>query len=239
MGSGGGHMMFGVDLIAVPQFTLYGDGTVIFQPIDNRGAPFGTVPNLPLAIGHLNEEGVQAVLLYALDTGRLATAKADYDHPGIADAGSTVFNLNAGGEEKVVNIYALFQEPDPMAPDPVDRAGFALLQTLLMNFEQEAQESLSDVREYEPEFYRVTLLEGFGEPTNEPMEWPWEDLTMDDFATGDEPGAIAMLTADQVSQIMEVPNGGQFGIWLEEPDGTVVQAAVRPLLPEEVEAAGL
>jgi hypothetical protein len=233
MASGGGHMMFGVDLIAVPQFTLYGDGRVIFQQVDTRGAPFGALPNLPLVVGQLDEQAVQALLLYALDTGRLAGAKANYDHPGIADAGTTIFNLNANGEEKVVSVYALFEGVDPTAPDPVDRAGMAQLQTLLTNFETEAAESLTDVGVYEPELYRVTLLEGFGEPTSEPMEWPWDDLTMDDFATGDEPGAIGLLTAEQVSQIMEVPNGGQFGIWLEDPDGTVLQAAVRPLLPDE------
>ncbi len=239
MGSGGGHMLFGFDLISAPVFTLYGDGTVIFQPVDNRGAPFGAVPNLPWTIGHMDEEGIQALLLYALDTGRLANAKANYDHPGIADAGTTVFNLNAGGVEKVVTVYALFEASDPTAPDPIDRAGMSQLQTLLTNFEQEADSTLLDAATFEPEFYRVTLLEGFGEPLGEVLEWPWDDLTMADFPSGDEPGGIAILDAEHVAQLMEVPNGGQFGIWIEDPDGTRVQAAVRPLLPDEVEAAGL
>jgi hypothetical protein len=232
-------MMFGFDIISAPVFTLYGDGTVIFQPVDNRGAPFGAEPNLPWTIGHMNEEGMQALLLYALDTGRLANAKAMYDHPGVADAGTVVFNLNAGGEEKVVTVYALSEVPDPTAPDPDDRAGMALLQTLLANFEREADSTLLDSATFEPEFYRVTLLEGFGEPGGEVLEWPWDDLTMADFPSGDEPGGIAILDAEHVAELMEVPNGGQFGIWLEDPDGNVVQAAVRPLLPDEVEAAGL
>ena len=64
----------------------------------------------------MDEEGIQALLLYALDTGRLANAKDDYDNPMIADAGTTIFNLNAGGEEKVVTVYALFEMPDRTCP---------------------------------------------------------------------------------------------------------------------------
>ena len=50
--------------------------------------------------------------------------------------------LNAGGEEKVVNVYALFEMPDPNVPDAADRAGFAQLRTALMNFEQQVEDGI-------------------------------------------------------------------------------------------------
>jgi len=231
MEEGGGFVPFGFLVTQAPQFTLYGDGTVIFQQVDTRGAPFGSVAYLPWVVGHLNEEGIQALLQFALSTGRLANARESYDNPTIADASSTIFTLNAAGMEKVVNIYALFEMPDANVPDQADRAGFSQLSAALKNFE--SQGGLGEVTTYEPELYRVILLEGFGQPVGQPLEWPWDDLTVADFPAGDEPGGIAHLDAEHVSNLLEVPNGGHPGIWVEDPDGNLVQFGVRPLLPDE------
>lgn len=235
MDNGGGFVPREVNLTHVPQFTLYGDGMVVFR--SSRQWTFGE-PLPPLLTGQMTEEGIQALLAYALDTGRLANAREHYENNTIADASTTVFNLNAGGVQKVVSIYALSETSGP-GPDAAERAGFAQLQDLLMNFDREAESTLDEVALYEPELYRVVMLESMGEPVGPPIEWPWDDLTMNDFPSGDEPGGIAILDAEHLSKLMEVPNGGQFGIWVEDPDGNIVQAAVRPLLPDEVEAAGL
>ncbi len=130
--------------------------------------------------------------------------------------------------------------PDPNVPDPVDRAGFAQLQTLLLNFEQQVEDGVvTDVEPYEPELYRVVMIEGMGEPTSEPIAWPWDDLTTDDFQAGDEPGAIAILDAEHVAELVDVPSGGNMGVWVETPDGELVSFAIRPLLPDEAAAAEL
>lgn len=230
MEEGGGFIQFGFLVTQAPQFTLYGDGTVIFQQVDRREGAFDQA-RLPWLVGHLDEDGIQALLQFALSTGRLANAKENYENPMIADAGNTIFTLNAAGVQKVVNIYALFEVPDPNVPDKADRAGFSQLSAALKNFEN--QDGLGDVVVYEPEVYRVILLEGFGEPAGAPLEWPWDDLTVDDFPAGDEPGGIAHLDAEHVAKLLEVPNGGHIGIWVEDPDGNLVQFGVRPLLPDE------
>ncbi len=230
MEQGGGHQIFGYSYSQAPEFTLYGDGTVIFQQIDNRGAPFGSSAYLPWLVGHLDEEGMQALLQFALSTGRLANAKDSYDNNTCADCGTVVFNLNAAGLNKVVNIYALEGMNEP-GPDSADRAGFAQLRAALQDFQN--QEGLGDVTEYDAELYRVVLLEAFGEPATAPLEWPWDDLTLGDFPAGDEPGGIAILDREHVEKLLDVPNGGHFGVWVEDPDGRFVQVAVRPLLPEE------
>ena len=234
MEQGGGFVPMNFLLTQAPQFTLYGDGTVIFQQVDNRGAPFGTTANLPWLIGHLDEEGIQALLRFALSTGRLANAKDNYENPMIADAGTTIFNLNAAGLEKVVNIYALGLDDMQGVPDQADRAGLSQLAAVLNDFG--TQDGLGDVVAYEPEFYRVILVEAFGEPVGAPLEWPWTDVTLDNFPSGDEPGGIAHLDAEHVAKLIDVPNGGHIGVWVEDPDGNLVQLAVRPLLPDEQQA---
>jgi hypothetical protein len=234
MEQGGGFVPFGFLFTQSPSFTLYGDGTVIFKPIDTRaGDPFGGQAMLPWLVGHMTEADTQALLQFALGPGRLANARENYDNPMVADAGSTIFNINAGGVEKVVNIYALGLDD---GPDQADRQGFSQLAEVLNDFGNQGVE-LGEVVAYEPELYKVLLMEGFGEPVGQVLDWPWDDLTVANWPDAEEPdGRIAFLDADQVAKLMEVPNGGHVGIWVEAPDGTNVQFGVRPLLPDEVEA---
>jgi hypothetical protein len=89
------------------------------------------------------------------------------------------------------------------------------------------------VTEYVPTHYKVVLVDAFGEPTGQAVDWPWADLTLDDFPAGDEPGGIAILDAEHVAKLLEVPNGGHVGVWAHDPDGNLIQLAVRPLLPDE------
>jgi hypothetical protein len=151
----------------------------------------------------------------------------------VADAGSTFFNINAGGVEKVVSIYALGLDD---GPDRADRAGFSQLAEVLNDFGNQGID-LGEVAEYEPELYKTLLMEGFGEPVGQVLDWPWDDLTVADWPDAEEPdGRIKMLDAEHVAKLMEVPNGGHFGVWVETPDGVNVQIGIRPLLPDEVEA---
>jgi hypothetical protein len=235
MEQGGGFVPFGFLFTQSPSFTLYGDGTIIFKPLDNRGGdPFGGQAMLPWLVGHMTEADIQALLNFALTTGRLANARANYDNPMVADASSTFFNINAGGEEKVVAIYALGLDD---GPDRADRAGFSALAEVLNDFANQSGLDLGEVVAYEPELYKVLLMEGFGEPVGQVLDWPWDDLTLADWPQAEEPdGRIKMLDAEHIAKLMEVPNGGHVGIWVRASDGTTVQFGVRPLLPDEVEA---
>lgn len=230
MEQGGGFVPMGFLVTQAPTFTLYGDGTVIFQQIDTRGAPFGTLAYLPWLVGHLDEEGIQALLQFALSTGRLANARDNYDNNTCADCGTTIFNLNAAGAEKVVTIYALSEMNEP-GKDAADRAGFSQLATVLRDFQ--TQEGLGDLTAYDAEFYKVTLIEAFGEPVGAAIEWPWDDLTVDDFPVGDEPGDVKILDKEHVEKLLAVPNGGHPGVWVTDSDDKLVQFGVRPLLPDE------
>jgi hypothetical protein len=234
MEQGGGFVPFGFLFTQSPSFTLYGDGTVIFKQVDNRaGDPFGGQAMLPWLVGHMSEADIQALLQFALGPGRLANARESYENPMIADAGSTFFNLNAGGVEKVVSIYALGLDD---GPDRADRQGFSQLADVLNDFGNQGID-LGEVAEYEPDLYKLLLMEGFGEPVGQVLEWPWDDLTLANWPNAEEPdGRIAFLDAAHVARLMDVPNGGHTGVWVSTPDGVNVQFGVRPLLPDEVEA---
>ncbi|MBA2569845.1 MAG: hypothetical protein H0V04_01550, partial [Chloroflexi bacterium] len=63
---------------------------------------------------------------------------------------------------------------------------------------------------------------------------PWDDLSLDDFPSGDEPTRATTLTPEQVGAVTTEPTGGVAGLRISDEDGTVWQLAIRPLLPDEV-----
>lgn len=238
METGGGFVPIGFFATQLPEFTLYGDGTLIIRPLEDPDFPGGWDAALPrLLHARLDEESIQQLLLFALTTGRLATARDNYHDDGIADAPTTTFTLNAGGMSREVSIYALSEVFEP-GPDAADRAGFHQLAELLRSFEQRARAGdLGDVDYHEPSHYRLTLLETFGEPVGQPIAWPWDDLAVTDFVReGEFDRPAAIVTAEQAAALVEVPSGGHPGIAVSH-GGDVWLVAVRPLLPDE-EPAG-
>lgn len=232
---GGGFVQMGFFVTQAPAFTLYGDGTVIFKQLDMRMSnPVGGQTELPWLMGHLSEQSVQALLQFALSTGRLANARENYENNTCADCGTTIFQINAAGIDKTVSIYALMEVPDP-GQDAADRQGFSQLAALLNDFQSQAEVDLGEVVPYDAALYKTVLLEGFGEPQAAPKAWPWDDLTLADWPKAEEPGnRIKMLDREHVAKLLDVPNGGHVGVWVTAPDDSVVQLGVRPLLPDEI-----
>lgn len=225
-------------LTQAPEFTLYGDGTFIFRPLEDpiAGDDWNS-PQPRFLQGRLDEESVQAVLEFALGPGRLAQARESYQDDTVVDASTTVFTIDAGGFSKVVSVYALGEVHEPRV-DAADRAGFNQLVQFLRSFEGRARSGeLGEVALYEPTHYRASLLEAFDDPQlGDPLPWPWPHLSPDDFQSLDEwdvPQAI--LTAEDVAALTEVPSGGHPAIPVVHEQGEW-RVAIRPLLPDEVPA---
>jgi hypothetical protein len=243
MESGGGFVPMEFFLTQAPDFTLYGDGTVIYRQTDTRANdPMGGQGLLPYLVGHLDEDGVQALLRYALGEGRLLGAKANYENNHVADAGSTIFTLNAAGLSKTVSVYALGIDPD-LPTDAADRQGFSLLVQQLATFEQRGVNGeLGEIKPYDPAFYRVYLLAANGAvPQLPPKDWPWADLTVADFKQTDQSSRnYANLDKAHVSKVETVPTGGRSGLYVTTKDVIqLYQVGIRPLFPDELAAAGL
>lgn len=235
METGGGLVPMEFFSTQIPQFTLYGDGTAMFEPIPmgNEIIPYGK-PQPPLLTSKLAEDEVQELLGYALIDGHLAVARESYTDPMIADGPTTLFALDAGGYNKSVNVYALgISEPSGGEAD--DRAHMALLARRLSNFAAEpGSDSLSN---YDPAAYRITLFRPNGaSPPASPGKWPWPDISPQDFtAKVGRPGDSRVMRRDEVAELTRVPNGGQSAIWINAPDGSLLELSVRPLLPDEVD----
>ena len=231
---GGGMMMAGFSASQTPIFSLYGDGTVVFRnPLKEAPPAVGQVsPMNPMRIARLSEEQIQAVLEEALGQAGLGVARENYENPMIADAGSTIFTVDAGGVDKTVTIVALGEEM-PGVPDPIARANFHRLAEHLADFDIGGTVP-TDV--YAPAAYRAILMDGTGQVGA--VAWPWTTLKPADFSFPADPNAFQLGTktiaqADVDALALGAVPGGFQGMVVTGPDSKTYALALRPLLPDE------
>jgi hypothetical protein len=232
----GAGMLRGGGVTLVPPFTLYGDGTVVFRnPMVEPPPAVGPVMvQNPMRTAKLDEDQIQDLLDFALTEGGLGVAKLQYDNPMLADAGTAIFTIRAGGLDKTVNVYALGLD-EPNTPDRPARAAFSKLAERLTNFDQNGTFA-TDV--YVPSRYRGFLSETGDISGEAPVAWPWPDVKPSDFegdeASGDLPTRV--MTAEELAVLgIDGIEGGFDGMTLIDPDDPAKSYSfgVRPLLPDE------
>jgi hypothetical protein len=104
---GGGFVPVEYNLTLVPQFSLYGDGTVIVAGPVPAIYPGPALPNLQTTV--ISEEATQVILSAAKEAG-LFDPTVDYGQPGITDVATTTIVINADGTTYRSDIYALGME---------------------------------------------------------------------------------------------------------------------------------
>jgi hypothetical protein len=233
---GGGFIMPAFTAAAVPHFTLYGDGTVIFRnPMLEAPPAEGSVFKMnPLRTAKLSEEQIQELLMLALGEGGLGAARPNYTNDMIADASTAIFTVEAGGLKKTVSVYALGLEMEGMVDGPA-RAAFKKLADRLTDFDQGGTIA-TDV--YQPEAYRGVLFEAAGIEASDIRAWPWPDLTPADFKPDADPNGNQFphrkLTIEEVELLgIEDYQGGLQNVVLTGPDDKAYTLSLRPLLPGE------
>lgn len=216
-----------------PEFTLYGDGTVIFR---DRQAPRPPADGpiiraRPFAIVRLSESQVQALLRFALEDGGLANACDRYETQDTDVSESHIITVHAGGFAKRVDLGG----PNPLGP-LLDR---------LANYTPGAD---NPPAVYVPDRYWGSLIEaapGFesgvlAHPSaKEIVAWPWPGLTLDDFAGRDEGGYVGqprrIMTAAEASVLGLSDAGGVVArVYLRGPDGkTIYYFSLWPVSSDE------
>lgn len=215
-----------------PEFTLYGDGTVIFR---NEGAPpppaeGPILRGRPFLIAHLDDDQVQALLRVALAAGGLGDACERYETQDTDVAGSDVWTIRAGDlDKRVVDVGS---------------GPFAALKDDLRNFDQSGIPATVWV----PDRFWGNLLEATSaiEQGLLPdlrdagsVPWPWPAIVPADFAGRDEGGWIGqprrVMSADGAAVLGLSANGGVVKrIYLVGPDRkTTYSFSLWPMLPDE------
>jgi hypothetical protein len=236
---GGGFVGPGFFATQAPTYTLYGDGTVIFQARDTTAAPAPAnvgpiVPKPPFHTIRLSETEIQDVLAFALHDGGLAAARAQYDATQVADAPTSTFTIRAGGIDKIVAVVALGIEVSN-GTDADARAAFQRLADRLDDADHGGTIP-SDI--YRPARYRGVLTEGSTAPNA--IAWPWKDIPPASFVVPAAPNGFqspqrVLTPADAAVLGVTDAIGGFVGLPLLAPDRSRTYIlGLRPLLPEEI-----
>ena len=226
---GGGFVPMTVNLLEVPTFTLYEDGTAIFRP--KSVDAYDTPPALVQA--QLSDAQVEALLTYALGPGGLAAAAEKYDEMFVSDAPTTTFTVDIPELTKTVSAYALGFELPPGHPDAEILGQLASLAELLGDFGKQVDAgNVESAALYEPLSYLATFTPDFGGSSATPAAWPFPDVAVPQIPQdGSYPTMV--LSPEQVAQVTTVPSGGVGDLYYEDASGQRFYLTIRPLLPDE------
>lgn len=230
---GGGFVPMGFFATQAPQFTLYGDGTVIFRDARVVVPDSGSIGRQsPYLIATLSEAEVQTFLKFALDESGLRTAGTSYSPGNVADAPTSIFTINAGGLSKVVSVDALGFD-NPQSPDAAILGTLAVLGERIRN----VADAIDGEVAWAPDRWRGILMPG-PDNTGASMAWPWTDLAPADFEQTtdvlDSRFPLHTLTPAHVAALgLAGIDGGFASLALSGPDGQSYSLALRPILPDE------
>jgi hypothetical protein len=213
-----------------PEFTLYGDGTIIFRDETRAATPAkGPVARgTPFARAHLAEDQVQALLAFALTDGGMAVAAPKYDSGGEGcDDGVWTYTLHAGGIDRRVESGGCV--------DILEQLGAHLRSVAA---DARAQAWAPDA--YWASLVRTRTLVRSGLLSRVPatdVRWPWPRIRPADFArlkdSWPEGEALRLLTVAEAARL-GVTGGGVQRTYLLGPDGTTAYALLTwPMLPDE------
>jgi hypothetical protein len=216
-----------------PEFTLYGDGTVIFRN-DLAALPPAERPIIrarPFIIARLDDGQVQSLLRFALGEGGLADACERYETRDTDVADSHIITIRAGGLAKRVDAGG----PSPLAP----------LMDRLRTFDPDGS---TRTQVWVPDRYWGNLFEAASaieigilpDPSDAgTAAWPWPDIAPGDFVGRDEGGWIGaprrVMSANEAAVLGLSKNGGVVGrVYLVGPDRkTIYSFSLWPMLPDE------
>ena len=251
VGSEGGFVPIQFTATMLPAFVLLGDGRVIMQGPQSLEFPGPAYP--PLIERTLTEEGIQQVLEGVGETNLFTSDLELNAGQGIcADCASTVFTVNAAGQEVTVSVYGLGSLLPDMEPPPgVSSAeieahrllgglndGLMTLDTWLPAEAWEAE----GWQPYEPDAFRLYVRDVTGEPIEggempeQVRDWPTDD---DPAAFGAEEAFFGDGTRCGVvdgelgaSWLEELAAANQMTLWTDDGDRRFSVLA-RPVLPHE------
>ena len=220
----------------LPAATLVGNGVLVFEGAQIEIYPPPMLPSLWRV--DVGDEGVQAVLQRAGDSGLLSSAP-DYGRPPIADATTTVVEIRAQDQIYVHEIYALHQggRAGPgLSPEQVERrqevADFA---SMLSAPDIELGSNVPDPRPYRAEAIALrtsaanpgdVVEEAPGGMSPEVVEWPLPGTSL---AQASE---CLVIEGPETGQLYEVLEDASTATRFDQ-DGDTFALQIRPLLPNE------
>lgn len=232
--TGSGFVPVSYSLTQLPEFTLYGDGTIIVTGPMIEIYPGPALPNLQRST--VSEETIQAILSAAQEAG-LFDPTFDYGRPGITDMGTTTITVNVDGKTYKSSIYALGVEApggDLTMEQQQARATVSQFAGRLMDltaFQQALQWAAYD---YTALAVYSTAAGDPGDADIQPnkLAWPLADLAIAGETVQPEGFRKLVVSGDDLGTLQPVlKEATQITIWTA--GDREYNLYFRPLLPDE------
>jgi hypothetical protein len=246
--TGGGFVPVEVNLADLPEFSLYGDGSVITQGPQILIYPGPSLPNL--LVRRVSAEGV-AEILKAAQKGGLTGPDRNFDQATniVTDMPTTTFTLStdAGTHETSAYAFEFLREVKDLSEK--DREAIEALyrfNTFLQDLQTQLPEgSVGQEESYKPAQMRVYAAERAAEQSEQAPEQPAEELPqqpvewplaqpLSEFGQPSQPenyrcGVVEGADLDKLLVAAEKAN--QLSPWTSA--GKTYTVVLRPLLPDE------
>jgi hypothetical protein len=238
--TGGGFTAPEYQLRLIPEFNLYGDGTIITPGAQIEIYPPPALPSVQMQ--PVSEDGVQAILQAAIDAG----VDADHDMSDmgstmVADAPTTTFTISVNGTTNSFGVYALgmFEGncPEGMSAKECDA------RTALSSFVAQLSDlqswlpagSLGETATFEPSGSRVNVgdVRRDADLPQKKVAWPLEPPLAsfgEDTSAGYRCGVV---TGADWTDTLEPLAAGTNELTAWTSDGISYGIVFRPLLPDE------
>jgi alpha-tubulin suppressor-like RCC1 family protein len=206
-----------------PEFTLYGDGTVIARndlalPPPAEGP---IVRGVPFAIAHLDESELQELLQFALGEGGLRDACDQYFAQGDNDRTPTI-TVRAGGLDRRISVAG----PSPLGP----------LEDRLREY---GGGGSKPTEVWAPERFWGRLIRIDDPAASDVVPWPWPDIEPAEFVVPPEfafmDEGLRVMSATESAVLGLSDDGGVVQrVYVLGPDGQTTYAfSLWPVLPDE------
>ena len=226
-----------------PEFTLYGDGTVIFvrngtatpasDPPLERAAPFRTT--------QLTEPQVQALLQYALEAGGLATADSSAPAYDTDCFHSWQFTIRTDAISRDVQVICPDDWPTMNESATAFEPASDKLVTLARYLRRFDSQTGIETSPWEPDRYWAILRDPPEGDGPEPLGWPWPRFAPSGFCDpsneyryDESARRRAISAADAALLGLADIEGGIQGISVQSPlGGQTLRLALWPIFPED------
>jgi hypothetical protein len=232
--TGGGFVTVQYNLRLVPEFTLYGDGTILVTGPTTAIYPGAALPNLQTT--QVSEETVQAMLSAAQEAGLFSNG-VDYGRPGVTDMGTTTITVNTDGKTYETSIYALSADATGGQLTMEQQQARAAIADLVgkLNGVETFQQGL------QWSAYQFTSLAAFSTPAAaggatdvqpNKLDWPLADLSTAGEAVQPEGFRKVVVTGADLEKLRPLfGQATEITVW--NSGGKSYNVFFRPLLPDE------
>ncbi len=219
----------------VPDFTLYGDGALIYRVYDED------VPGYLLFHGKLTEVAIQEVLHRAVEEAHFFDSKDRYVNHSVLDAGTTCITVRTAADGHSVYVYALYvfdlitEVPRDMTPQELAQVRRLLeLDRWLLNIDLRNTDSgdWMDLGPFIPEAISLFITPGYNSAFGHQVSlWPFSELDLGAFPLSPIGRTMTTLEGElarEVYQFLSVTP-----VFIFSQGDVQAKVAYRPHLPYE------